>query len=63
VIGEAPDWVVADSVSPRDVAAGGSTRLLVPAVGGTTVELGCQREAGDGERYLHHRAVQVEVTG
>jgi hypothetical protein len=32
-------------------------------VAGTTVELGCQHEAGDGEHYLHRRAVQLEVAG
>jgi basic membrane lipoprotein Med (substrate-binding protein (PBP1-ABC) superfamily)/DNA-binding SARP family transcriptional activator len=58
-----PDWVVSDSASARDVEPDGRTRLVVPAVAGTTLELGCQRDAGDGEHYLHRRAVQVEVTG
>lgn len=58
-----PDYVVSDSASARDVEPGGRTRLVVPAVAGTTVELGCQRDAGDAEHYLHRRAGQVEVTG
>jgi DNA-binding SARP family transcriptional activator/basic membrane lipoprotein Med (substrate-binding protein (PBP1-ABC) superfamily) len=64
VIGEVPDWVVPDSASVRDVEPGGSTRLVVvPADAGTTVEVGCQRDAGDGVHYLHRRAGQIEVTG
>jgi hypothetical protein len=58
-----PDYVVNDSASARDVEPSGSTRLIVPAVPGTTVELGCQRGAGGGVHFVPRRSVPLAVAG
>jgi basic membrane lipoprotein Med (substrate-binding protein (PBP1-ABC) superfamily)/DNA-binding SARP family transcriptional activator len=58
-----PDWMDLASLTWRAVEPGGRTTLTVPAVAGTTVELGCQVVSGDGERWVNRRAVQVEITG
>jgi hypothetical protein len=50
-------------VTGRDVEPGERTTLTVPTVPGTTVEVGCQLESGDGERVVNRRAAPVEVAG
>ena len=58
-----PDWLDLDSLTFRTVEPGGRTTLSVAAVAGTTVEIGCQVETSDGERWVNRRAAQVEVAG
>jgi hypothetical protein len=58
-----PDWMDVESLTWRTVEPGGRTAMAVPMVAGTTVEVGCQVESSDGERWVNRRAAQVEVVG
>jgi hypothetical protein len=58
-----PVWMDSASLTWRTVEPDGRTTLTLPTDPGTTVEVGCQVESSDGERWINHRAAQIEVAG